>query len=126
MDLTLALPDHVAAAWPDPDTAAAYLTSVATDYARTQAAASAADQAQAIIREAVAPFDGATPPPVPTVAERVAAVTDDQTALRAQVREVGVGLAVAAGVSQKDAVAMIDAALAVTPPPLLDAYTETR
>ncbi len=126
MDLTLALPDHVAAAWPDADTAAEYLTSVATDYARQQAAASAADQAQAIIREAVAPFDGATPPEVPTVAERVAAVTDDQTALRAQVREVGVGLAVAAGVSQKDAVAMIDAALAVTPPPLLDAYTETR
>ena len=111
MDLTLTLPAHVAAVFTGPDEAAAWLLAQATDHARAQALAVASDEAQAILREAAAPFDGAEAPTVPTAAERVANVEADQTALRAQVREVGVGLAVAAGVAPEDAVAMIDAAL---------------
>ena len=60
-----------------------------------------------------------------TLPPQVAAVEDDQTALRAQVREVGVTLATAAGVPEGAAAAMIDQALAVTPPDLPDAYSET-
>ena len=50
-------------------------------------------------------------PQAPALAKKVAAVEADQTALRAQVREVGVGLAVAAGVPQPEAVAMVEQAL---------------
>ena len=47
----------------------------------------------------------------PTITARLAEVEADQVALREQVRQVGVGLAVAAGVSQPEAVAMIEQAL---------------
>lgn len=50
-------------------------------------------------------------PEVPAIEARITQLEDDQTALRGQVRAVGVGLAVAAGVAPEDAVAMIDAAL---------------
>lgn len=79
MQLTITLPDHVAAAWPDADTAAAWLLAAATDYARSQAAAAASDQAQQVIRAALEPFDG-PPSEVPTVAQRVADL-EDATAL---------------------------------------------
>lgn len=111
MDITLTLPTHVAAAFADEDEAKTWLLAQATDHARRQAAVAASDAAQALIREAVAPFDGVEPPVTPTAAERIAAVETDQTALRGQVREVGVILASAAGVPEKDAVAMIDQAL---------------
>ena len=125
MDLTITLPEHVAAAFGDEETATAWLVAQATDYARQAAVAAASDQAQSLLHEAAAPFADATPPEVPTVAERLAVVAEDQTALRAQVREIGVTLAVAAGVPQEQAVASIDAALAVTPPDLPDAVVET-
>lgn len=55
-----------------------------------------------------------------TLPPQVAALGDDQTALRAQVREVGVTLATAAGVPQKAAEDMIDQALDTAPAPVLD------
>ena len=116
MDLIIELPDHVAAVWPDPKSAAAWLVAAATAEHDRQVMDTAREQANRIMAEAAATIGGAEPPAVPTPIERVAAVETDQTALRAQVREVGVGLAVAAGVSPEDAVAMIDAALAASPP----------
>lgn len=76
MDLTLTLPDHVAAAWPDADTAAAWLLAAATDHARSQEAAAAADDAQQLIRDRLAPFDTAELPAVPTVAQRIEAAAE--------------------------------------------------
>lgn len=112
MELTITLPDHVAAAFTDADTAAAWLLAQATEHARLAAVAAASDAAQALLREASAPFDDAEPPATPTLAERLAETAEDQAALRAQVRTIGVTLAVAAGVPESEAVASIDAALA--------------
>lgn len=79
MNLTITLPDHVAAAFPDEAAAEAHLLDAATEYARQQAAASASDEAQQIIRAALEPFDG-PPSEVPTMAQRVADL-EDATAL---------------------------------------------
>ena len=111
MDLTLTLPSHVAAAFADAAEASEWLLTQAIDHAREQALAVANDEAQALLRAASAPFDGDEPPVTKTVPERVAEVEGDQTALRAQVRAVGVTLATAVGVPEADAVAMIEAAL---------------
>lgn len=84
----------------------------------TDDAAERVDNSNPEMRALIAQLAATLPP-------QVAAVEDDQTALRAQVREVGVTLATAAGVPEDDAAAMIDQALAVTSPPLPDAWTET-
>lgn len=112
MDLTITIPAHVAAAFPDADAAEAFALAALTAEAQAQALAAANDAAQQLLRDAAAPFATDTPPEVPTLAERVAAIDDDQAALRGQVREVGVALAVAAGVPLKDAAALIEDALA--------------
>lgn len=111
MDITITLPEHVAAAFDGEAEAVAFALGALTAHAREQALAVANDEAQALLRSAAAPFDGDELPATKTVPERVAEVEGDQTALRAQVRAVGVTLAAAAGVPQEDAVAMIEAAL---------------
>lgn len=75
MQITLNLPDHVAAAFATEDDATAVALAAVTDHARAQALAAASDAAQVLLREAAAPFDGEAPDVV-TVAERVAAVED--------------------------------------------------
>lgn len=111
MELSISLPDHVAAAFEDAATAEAEAVAHLTEIAKDAAIAAAADEANALIRAAEAPFDGTEAPTVKTVPERVQEVESDQVALRAQVRSVGVALATAAGVPQDDAVDMIEAAL---------------
>lgn len=111
MDITITLPEHVAAAFEDDAEAVTFALGALTAHAREQALAVANDEAQALLRAASAPFDGDEPPVTKTVPERVAEVEGDQTALRAQVRAVGVTLATAVGVPEADAVAMIEAAL---------------
>ena len=113
MDITITLPEHVAAAFEDEAEAVAFALGALTAHAREQALAVANDEAQALLRQASAPFDGGEAPVTKTVPERVAEVEGDQSALRAQVRAVGVTLATAAGVPESDAVAMIEAALSV-------------
>ncbi len=71
MDLTITLPDHVAAAFATPEDAEAVALAALTDVAKSQALAAASDDAQAILREAAAPFEGTAAPAVPTVAEQV-------------------------------------------------------
>lgn len=113
MEITITLPEHVAAAFEDEAEAVAFALAALTAHAREQALAVANDEAQALLRQASAPFDGdgGEVPVTKTVPERVAEVEGDQSALRAQVRAVGVTLATAAGVPEEDAVAMIEAAL---------------
>ena len=111
MEITITLPEHVAAAFEDDAEAVAFALAALAAHAREQALAVANDEAQALLRQASAPFDGDEPPVTKTVPERVAEVEGDQSALRAQVRAVGVTLATAAGVPEQDAVAMIEAAL---------------
>lgn len=74
MQLSITLPDHVAAVFTDEAEAADWLLVQATDRARAAALAAASDQAQALLREAEAPFAGIEPPEVPTLAERLVAV----------------------------------------------------
>ena len=112
MDITLTLPDHVSAAFPDPETAAGWLQTAAADYARAQAVSAARDEAQNVLAAAAAAFDGDGFPEIPTPAERVARLEADQAALREQVRDVGITLATAAGVPAEDAVALIEQTLA--------------
>lgn len=111
-EITVDLPEHVIAALGDEQTAADYMTATATAEARSRAVAVAYDEAQQAMSEVAALFDGTSVPDVKTVPERVQTVESDQVALRAQVRTIGVALAIAAGVAEQDAVGMIDAALA--------------
>ena len=70
MDLTL--PPHVAAAWADDDTLAAWLTSAATAEAERRAVDVARADAEAVLAAARAPFaDGPATPTEPTLAQRV-------------------------------------------------------
>lgn len=75
MDLTITLPDHVAAVFSDADEAAAWLLAAATDHAREQALNAARDEANRVLAAAAAEWDGTEPPATPTLAEQVAQVS---------------------------------------------------
>lgn len=111
MQLSITLPDHVAAVFTDEAEAADWLLVQATDHARAAAIAAASDQAQSLLRAAEAPFTGVEAPEVPTLAERITDVDEREADLRTKVRELGVTLATAAGVPQEQAEALIEAKL---------------
>ena len=122
MDLIIALPDHVAAAWPDPESAAAWLVAQATAEHDRQVMDTAREQANHILAEAAATIGGAEPPAVPTTAERVAAVevrVDRFAGLAAD-------LVALVGGDEARAAAEVLVSETVAPPPLIDAYTESR
>ena len=73
MNITVVLPDHVAAAFENADAAGEYLLGKATEFAREQALMAASEEASAVVNEAMAPFDGEAAA-APTVAERVSSL----------------------------------------------------
>lgn len=114
MEISVNVPDHVLAAYESGEIEEFALAAL-TDEAKRRVLAVASDDAQRLLREAAEPFEGVEVPHGTTVPERVSRVESDQVALRAQVRSVGVALATAAGVSENDAVTLIEGALAATP-----------
>ena len=122
MDLTLTLPDHVAAAWPDEATLVAWLVAAATAEHDRQVMDAAREEANRIMAEAAATIGGAEPPAVPSPIERVAAVemrVDRFAGLAAD-------LVALVGGDEARAAAEVLVSETVAPPPLIDAYTESR
>ena len=104
MELTITLPEHVAALFVDADDAAAVAEAALTAEAKARTLAAVSADVQRTLAEAAAPFDGVEPPTGLTLAERVEQIAGRSVRL-------GVELAVEAGVTPERATEIVAAVI---------------